>query len=648
MAYQLAVLIICRAYKNVVPRDGAYCSVRRSYVARCNQGLKSGVRRCLLLPLAKAIRRRDPPGCNTTASIRSRIPKRVLKMDHNITKTALDALNAKVSLVSAGYSPVSSCMSSKYKHLLNEMASHLRDNKLALSFSKLAKRRTPLVNAGYAIRVSIVTKLLYEWLHHLSLNKEICANVILLGGGLDVIGLWLCCVAEDLGITLSVYDLDCAENVQLKCSALSSMGVLQLGGESYNHGTGAFAEYSLHSVDLKNIADLDQVLLCAQIRKDIPTIAVSELVLAYLGTENSEQLIRYIATSFDAPKSAFLAYEPLESVEEDQHQTKSFSNSYYQRFSAKLRRGQSATSKDSDLGETLFCTLGSDCVLIEKSFGACGFGNVCAFPAGAAARNCCSDMRAPELFDEHAALALHLQCYCCVCAFSHTTQREFVSAVVNQWVGKYGNARVVSHVVNESCSGIQFTIKPIEKFHQEPVRHLYTTSYSCAMAQYPAVSKMVKTALKSDLSGKQETNLLTKAKSCAIWEKYTEWEGGFWVACLEPSGAVVGCIGIRKCSEAEGSIRGTLSSDTNSITTYEVHRLVVDETHRGRGIGKALMLKIENFVQSKTCSPYKLIAATPTIMNAANHLYINCGFSQHEDQQIGNLTISTYMKTIYG
>ena len=44
------------------------------------------------------------------------------------------------------------------------------------------------------------------------------------------------------------------------------------------------------------------------------------------------------------------------------------------------------------------------------------------------------------------------------------------------------------------------SIIPIENRHQNAVRELYRASYSQVMQEFPSVGKMVKTALKSNLS----------------------------------------------------------------------------------------------------------------------------------------------------
>ena len=79
---------------------------------------------------------------------------------------------------------------------------------------------------------------------------------------------------------------------------------------------------------------------------------------------------------------------------------------------------------------------------------------------------------------------------------------------------------------------------------------------------------------------------------------------------------VVGCIGVKKSATPSISI-------PNVSTFYEINRLSVEGSQRGKGIGKLLLQSIEKFVRSKELSgtTIDLIASTPEVMEAANCLY---------------------------
>ncbi|KAK1744462.1 hypothetical protein QTG54_004995 [Skeletonema marinoi] len=82
----------------------------------------------------------------------------------SISKTAIDSLHAKLSAIHDG---------------------------IEGPHSK-RRRQTPLVNAGYAARMAVMTFMLEKWIdsvvsrHH----KNEGINVVVLGCGLDALGLW--------------------------------------------------------------------------------------------------------------------------------------------------------------------------------------------------------------------------------------------------------------------------------------------------------------------------------------------------------------------------------------------------------------------------------------------------------------------------
>lgn len=163
------------------------------------------------------------------------------------------------------------------------------------------------------------------------------------------------------------------------------------------------------------------------------------------------------------------------------------------------------------------------------------------------------------------------------------------------------------------------SVKPISTSAQDgEVNDLYANIYLHLYDKYPAIHKMVRSALKSDLS-------LTKDKSTSsIRDRFISESGDFWVAfessrsyedeqnCLN----VVGCIGVkrRKSKHTE-----------SSPSEYEISRLAVDNSYRGAGIGKQLLQVAEVYSRSKGATV--LYAVTPSCLLAANKLYDSCGYS---------------------
>ena len=104
---------------------------------------------------------------------------------------------------------------------------------------------------------------------------------------------------------------------------------------------------------------------------------------------------------------------------------------------------------------------------------------------------------------------------------------------------------------------------------------------------------------------------------------------------------VVDCIGVKKSASPSISI-------PNVSTFYEINRLSVEGSQRGKGIGKLLLQSIEKFVRSKELSgtTIGLIASTPEVLEAANCLYSSNGFDPSLETQMGKMLIRTYVKTL--
>jgi [phosphatase 2A protein]-leucine-carboxy methyltransferase len=65
--------------------------------------------------------------------------------------------------------------------------------------------------------------------------------------------------------------------------------------------------YSLVSVDLRNLQELNKKLDECKIDRSIPTLFVAECVLVYMSVEHSASLLNHLSKTFD--KCCFLNYE---------------------------------------------------------------------------------------------------------------------------------------------------------------------------------------------------------------------------------------------------------------------------------------------------------------------------------------------------
>ena len=103
-----------------------------------------------------------------------------------VSRTAKDALQAKYSAVAiAGYQP-DPTVSSKKKDDNDSYRFWLERVAVA---ANATRRQTPLVNAGYAMRVTCLLDHIDTFLRfHHQQHRQV--NLVVLGAGLDVTGLW--------------------------------------------------------------------------------------------------------------------------------------------------------------------------------------------------------------------------------------------------------------------------------------------------------------------------------------------------------------------------------------------------------------------------------------------------------------------------
>lgn len=631
--------------------------------------------------------------CYSTMSERFTIPK-------SISKTAIDSLHAKLSAVDAGW------LNSKNNNNNNDSSSASPDNFLDGYARILAqihdgiegpeskrRRQTPLVNAGYAARMAVMTFILEKWIDSVAARheNEEGINVVALGCGLDALGLWSRNVLDNALTkyhetpTLNVYEVDAWDNCMLKRHALERSGILRAcratnntddddsakdssfcvmieGTINYATRTKDLTDYHLIAMDFRDICRdnslLNDALGSRGFDPSQPTIIFSELVLAYIGYESANAILYSMGRDLlrDNECSMFACLEPmLPPTQAEQHHVsnnkkllsvkESYAIDYANQFLGKLNRGTSSSCADDDSG--FFHPLGSNPETIIARFVSCGFSmsnlDVASLRKAVAKVSCTRHLRAKEPFDEHAALALNLDCYAVACAF----------------VGSTDDVRVFLPWLDQSLNNSLTTIKitTIADSSQDMlVGDLYGRVYTHLYKYYPAIHKMVKSALKTDLMADSSDD------SSAIRNRFKAKGGEFWIAHDMESSEIVGCIGIRqrKRKECDGDEKGG-SSSPFSVIEYEVQRLAVDDKHRGKGIGKRLLNAVyeyslqqgsvvannaEMVEKKRKRLPVKLWAVTPDILVTANNLYNSFGFIKEESFE-GGLTMNVYCKVCY-
>ena len=588
-------------------------------------------------------------------------------MKDSVTRTASDALLAKWSALDAGYRPAGE-NSDSYKSLLQQMTA------AALQREGIRqKRQSPLVNAGYAARIACMTYAVESFMsYHKTAATTTCSQlqVVLLGCGLDVLGLWAFTQSPD---EIKLFEVDTPEIVKVKKDLLESMqwlqvsstendnemlsveGLLNLQADFSGEHHCKTPNYTIASCDLKDVASVDRAL--AGVNRRVPTLFLTELVLPYLGRQGTDDLLNSCASDLCvAPGSAFAAYEALDASSNGGLVTRSvvdgYRDQYAINFRDKLQRGI-INEGDTSL-EDIFHPLGDCPAAVKKRLSGAGFSWAQASLAGTVTacifendkkKQGGRSFQPCEPFDEHAALALHLHSYVYTCTFPEQTDVDLIRSMC-PWssVSSFDTLSKIIQVEN----GSDVCIRPIEASDQQLVQNLFLDTYKELSEQFSAVRKMVKTACNTDLKFSAQDSL----SSIAV--KYQTWGGIFLVAIDEshapitehpdtPSSScrVIGCLGIRLCEASEGAVRG------GPETTFEIHRFAVDAASRGRGIGKALLrFAEENFIQKDLYrnEAYRLVATTPALLEQANNTYKSSGFTLQKQETLGEMTINTYVK----
>ena len=313
----------------------------------------------------------------------------------SISKTALDSIQAKLSAIHAGWLHDDS-------NNVNTHPIHVYTRLLQTLCPNGERRQSPLINAGYAARMAVVTFVLERWIHGVvarcaSSSDMTCdtINVAIIGCGMDALGIWskfllqhsmnkvLAQDSVESCPKIKVYEFDCWNNCILKKESLVDSGLLtasvgadcefqanKVGNATrcQIHVRGQInidesmpsheeSDFTLLSLDLREINDdksiLMQAALTAGLDASQPTIFISELVLAYLGYEGGNAVMHSISEMMGGNElSMFTCLEPMLPDERKEQSCdvsveEAYAIDYGKKFSGKLHTGTSATTKPS-------------------------------------------------------------------------------------------------------------------------------------------------------------------------------------------------------------------------------------------------------------------------------------------------------------
>jgi Leucine carboxyl methyltransferase len=668
---------------------------------------------------------------------------------NSIVRTATDSLLAKYSaIVTVGYSPnfntdpsngpgdhcgddilektsptkVDSM--STYKVLLQSMTEYYAVSN--------AKRQSPLLNAGYAIRIACVLRQVESFVaFHRHCKTNCPVQIIIPGCGLDVTGLWcLSLLRDEMGIattpdfSIHVVEIDFPSICESKGQAIRTKHLVDHVESDASLSTGAhctlsmrngYSRYSLVSANLEDSALMDEIFSdSVLLNVNLPTFVLSELVLAYLSIERRNTLLRRMASLFRCRGSCTTMYEPLGSRFDEFFDSstdrecsvaplpvlESYKSSYCNLFNAKLQQGLATPqqqSKDSTENHSpedhsssrRFFPLGSSTNDVDQRLLSLGYEYVFSSVSGRVVSWMdFMDWRAKELFDEHAALTLHLCSYVLVCAFrkanSDSIQYERFGTTTENidtclfrrfmcpWMSSTGLMQCPVPIRTPRISSYCW-ITNIEKEDEKQVRCLFSDTYKGLSDEYISIRKMVKTALRKDLGSSDGSDALRFCNSSGcipvsstIGKCYQELGGDFVVAvqysnlrdsALSSDGGfakkendllrqVLGAIGIRRCTVEEYAARRIPS---NAIC-YEIHRFFVDNHCRARGTGTGLFRQVLGAIHSRhrhdSSKLCYVIATTPTVLVSATHFYTKHEFDILNESEIGGLTMRTYIRKL--
>ena len=677
----------------------------------------------------------------------------------SITKTAYDALQAKLSAINAGHnisddSNCSNCVVPENQHVYEYLLKQIVSTKKGKEGEQQwrPKQQTPVVNAGYAARIRTISYTIQHFLNYHTVRRTPQIQIVMLGCGLDVIGLWSSSLLMTMSKSskssilpkLKVIELDVHEICTEKRSILKRQnlvkessiittplqppptssttakdeeaveddndqmvfhGTIQSGWQQQqqqqDNSIAATTEdhsnnYALLSVDLRDIASLSSVAQRYVIHKDeIPTLVISELVLAYLEEDNNvsasnsrselssssvDNLLSWSSTNLCCcPGSVMMILEPLGSTNSSPYKTvlDGYKSTYSIQFESKLEKGKSKNSTPRKQPTTTtttkisssFSPFASSPTQASERFKTNGWNEAYSTNLGMATSQTLlldsvndkgkGGFRIPEIFDEHAALTLHLKSYVVSFAFSDHTD-ELLKRLLCRWI--YVSTREVSpflqvpslnNLNDDDYQSDLLAYTYIEKQDEVKMRQLFYNVYCNYFEQYPAIRKMMDGVMKSDFSMEPPSNHKRLKlpvpgssffASSVIGERYKSLGGGFIVAVTYDQNTnerrVVGCVGIRKCEQNEYS----LGSKTNQ-RTLEIFRMAVDAQHRKKRLRQNLLSMVEKIAIARSCS--NLVANTLTILESAQRLYERNGYVFVKYTPLGRtLVMKTYVKDI--
>ena len=187
-------------------------------------------------------------------------------------------------------------------------AGYFKDEFL-VDFVDRRKRRAPLINWGYFLRFKSLELTFENIVRSLSAREE-PFQILSVGAGFDTtfFNVMTKCASEG---KFKFFEIDLPSNVERKsrliqksesCRKLLICPKFTPQGIESDH-------FTLFACDLANQVELEQKLKCHKFNFGTPTVILSECVLTYMETRDSDNLIKFLAEKIT--HAAFVVYEQI-------------------------------------------------------------------------------------------------------------------------------------------------------------------------------------------------------------------------------------------------------------------------------------------------------------------------------------------------
>uniref|UniRef100_A0A2K6TEX8 Leucine carboxyl methyltransferase 1 n=1 Tax=Saimiri boliviensis boliviensis TaxID=39432 RepID=A0A2K6TEX8_SAIBB len=168
-------------------------------------------------------------------------------------------------------------------------------------FVRLSKeRKAPEINRGYFARVHGVSQLIKAFLR----KTECHCQIINLGAGMDTTFWRLKVYFHQIRNLKKIFKVICKPPLSSPILELHSEDTLQMDGHILDS-----KRYAVIGADLRDLSQLEEKLKKCNMNTQLPTLLIAECVLVYMTPEQSANLLKWAANSFEV--AMFINYEQV-------------------------------------------------------------------------------------------------------------------------------------------------------------------------------------------------------------------------------------------------------------------------------------------------------------------------------------------------